>query len=77
MKITKETIRRTVRTFLQAAAGFLATTGISVLVTNDYSITKDIILGIAGSALAAGVAAVMNLESNNDESEGDFDVNNQ
>lgn len=76
------------RTFIQAAAGFLATTGISVLVSNDYNVSKNIIVGLIGSAVAAGMAAVMNLEDNNssgdssspfddmkiEESEVDIDV---
>lgn len=62
MKFTKETLRRTVRTFLQAACGFLATTGIATLINNDYAVTKNIVLGLIGSAVSAGIAAVMNLE---------------
>lgn len=71
MKFTKETARRMLRTFIQAAAGFLATTGISVFATNDYNVSKNIIIGLIGSAVAAGMAAVMNLEENNDDSSGD------
>ena len=71
MKFTKETAYRMFRTFVQAAAGFLATTGISVFVTNDYNVSKNIIFGLIGSAIAAGLAAVMNLENNNDNSNGD------
>ena len=84
MKFTKETLRRTLRTFLQAVAGFLATTGLSIFVTNDYNVSKNIIIGVIGSAVAAGMAAVMNLEENIDlednqksESKGDFNVDNQ
>ena len=63
MKFTKETWRRAGRTFLQAACGFLATTGVATLVSNDYNVSKNIILGLIGSAISAGIAAVMNLES--------------
>lgn len=86
MKFTKETARRMLRTFLQAAAGFLATTGITVLATNDYNVTKSILIGLVGSAIAAGIAAVMNLEGNakqdeepnfNEESEVDIIVDDQ
>ena len=82
MKFTKETARRMLRTFIQAAAGFLATTGITVLATNDYNVTKSILIGLIGSALAAGIAAVMNLEDGekkpseinmNEESEVDIE----
>lgn len=72
MKFTKETAYRMFRTFIQAAAGFLATTGISVFVTNDYNVSKNIIFGLIGSAIAAGLAAVMNLENN--DSNGDKDT---
>ena len=82
MKFTKETARRMLRTFVQAAAGFLATTGISVLTTNDYNVSKSILIGLAGSALAAGIAAVMNLQDKNEpncyeESEVVIDVDHQ
>lgn len=63
MKFTKETLRRTLRTFLQAACGFLATQGMAVLATNDYNVAKNILIGLIGSAVSAGIAAVMNLES--------------
>lgn len=62
MKFTKETLRRTLRTFLQAACGFLATQGMAVLATNDYNVAKNILIGLIGSAVSAGIAAVMNLE---------------
>lgn len=63
MKFTKETGRRSMRTFLQASCGFLATTGIATLISHDYDITKEIAFGLIGSAVSAGIAAVMNLET--------------
>ena len=75
MKFTKETLRRMLRTFLQAAFGFLASTGIAVLTTNEYNVSRSVIIGLLGSALAAGMAAVMNLEQptsdNAEDIEGD------
>lgn len=62
MKFTRETLRRTLRTFLQAACGFLATQGIAILMNNDYNVTRNIAIGLIGSAVSAGIAAVMNLE---------------
>ena len=62
MKFTRETLRRTLRTFLQAACGFFATQGVAILISNDYNVSKNIILGLIGSAVSAGIAAVMNLE---------------
>lgn len=63
MKFTKETCRRSLRTFLQASCGFLATTGLATFIHHDYDVTKEIVFGLVGSAVSAGIAAVMNLES--------------
>lgn len=65
MKFTKETWRRSLRTFLQASCGFLATTGVATLISHDYDIPKNIAFGLIGSAVSAGLAAVMNLETGN------------
>lgn len=48
---------------------------VSVLITNDYNLTDNLLYGLAGSAIAAGIAAVMNLE-NNIKSEDDENVSN-
>jgi hypothetical protein len=58
----KDTIKRAGRTFFQAFAGYVAanivtaTTGIT-----DFGVLKTALIGIAMSAIAAGLAAVMNL----------------
>lgn len=67
--ITKETAKRAARTFIQAALGYVA---VNIAVV-DFSGSKDVIksalVGLAASAVAAGVAAVMNREKNKTESE--------
>lgn len=63
MKITKETLRRAGRTFLQAAIGYIAAN----IAFIDFTATEDVfysaLLGLAVSAISAGVAALMNLET--------------
>lgn len=59
----KEMLRRTVRTFIQAAAGYVATNLIYIVSQNAYDIDylKTALLGLGVSSLAAGLAAIMNL----------------
>lgn len=64
-RFTKTTLKRALRTFLQAVIGFVATTGVSVMISNDYRLTENLVFGLIGSALAAGIAAIMNLEEVN------------
>ena len=47
-----ECMRRTLRTFLQAAAGYAAA---------DFS-TRSAVIGFCVAAVAAGIAAIMNRE---------------
>lgn len=63
-----ETLRRALRTFLQAAVGYVVTN--VAIITAGYqegTLTKAIIVGFVGSAVAAGLAAVMNLPPKDDE----------
>ena len=65
MKFTKETARRALRTFIQAAVGFIASNvvlQVSGVTWDDISTIKSAGIGLIASALAAGAAAVMNLE---------------
>ena len=71
MKFTKETARRLLRTFMQAAFGYLSAFGISIL-ANAEDNKRDAIIFVIGSMLAAGMAAVMNLEPS-DESKKSID----
>ena len=58
MNILKKTyVKRALRTFLQTAVGYIA---VNVAAT-DLSV-KSAVIGLAVSAVAAGVAAVMNLK---------------
>lgn len=67
MKFTKETLRRAGRTFLQAAIGYIAA-NVAII---DFNAPKDVLysalIGVAVSAVAAGVAALMNLEKPTEE----------
>lgn len=73
MKFTKETLRRTLRTFLQTAIAYLAANLCVVDFTADSDVLSSALIGLAVSALAAGLAAVMNLEKTNVK-ENDPDV---
>ena len=55
--LSKEPVRRALRTFIQAAAGFVAVN----LVTLDFTATNAV-KGFIISAIAAGIAAAMNIE---------------
>jgi len=60
-----EWLRRAVRTFLQAVAGFISVNLVGFFAGVDYT-SRDALkaagISIAGSALAAGIAAIMNLK---------------
>ena len=56
--IKKEWLRRAVRTFIQTAAGYISIN----IVTTDLTV-KSAVLGLAVSAVSAGIAAMMNLEN--------------
>jgi hypothetical protein len=55
--LKKEPVRRAIRTFVQAAAGFVAVN----VVTLDFTATNAV-KGFIISAIAAGIAAAMNIE---------------
>ena len=62
MKITKETLRRARRTFLQAAIGYVAANVAFVDFTATDEVLSSALIGLAVSAIAAGIAAIMNAE---------------
>lgn len=62
MKFTKETWRRALRTFIQAAVAYLAANLFVVDFTAEGEVLTSALVGLVVSALAAGLAAVMNLE---------------
>lgn len=62
MKFTKETLKRTIRTFIQALIAYLIVALPAIDYTVDKSALKSALIGLGASALAAGLSAVMNLE---------------
>ena len=63
MRFTKETARRALRTFLQAFVSYIAVNIVAInFYEEDIEVLKSGLIGLAISALAAGIAAVMNLE---------------
>ena len=62
MKFTKETWRRALRTFLQAAVSYVAVNLCVVDFASESDVLTSALVGLAASAVAAGIAAVMNLE---------------
>lgn len=60
--ITKDTLIRAGRTFIQAAAAYIIANIAIVDFNSDKQIVKSAVAGLAASAIAAGIAAVMNLD---------------
>lgn len=62
-KELKETIKRAVRTFVQAAVGYLAANIVMYVtgVSEGTGTLKSAVVTLAGAAVACGLAAVMNL----------------
>jgi hypothetical protein len=73
IKFTRVCLKRTLRTFLQTAIGYLIT-NISLALTGidfaDGDVLKNTLIGLAVSALSAGAAAVMNIEIGDDNVNG-------
>lgn len=64
----KETLWRAGRTFLQAAFGYAVVTVPTVISADmEISAMKTALIGLAISAVSAGLAAVMNLPLKEDE----------
>ena len=62
MKVTQTTVKRALRTFLQAALAYIAVNAAVVDFTDSRAAIRSALLGLAVSAVAAGLAAAMNLE---------------
>lgn len=58
----KNWVKRSIRTFIQTAAGYLVVNLAAVDFTGDISTVKKLLIGVAVSATAAGIAAAMNLK---------------
>lgn len=57
----KTWIKRALRTFLQTAVGYIAV-NIATVNFTDTNIAKTAVIGLAVSAVASGMAAVMNMK---------------
>ena len=53
-------VKRTVRTFVQTAVGYIAVNLAAIDFTAEKSVLTTALLGLAVSAASAGLAAVMN-----------------
>lgn len=62
MKITKNTLKKAMRTFIQTAVGYIAVNIAVVDFSAEKSALKSALVGIAVSAASAGICAAMNLE---------------
>ncbi len=59
----KTWIKRALRTFIQTAVGYIAV-NIAAVNFSETSITKTAVIGLCVSAVASGIAAVMNIKEN-------------
>ncbi len=64
MKLTKNTVKRAVRTFFQSAIAYITVNALCISYGAENGGLEDALIGLAISAAAAGIAAVMNLERN-------------
>lgn len=62
MKPTKETFKRALRTFLQAAIAYIVANLAVIDFSSGKEVAKSALIGLCVSAIAAGIAAVMNLQ---------------
>lgn len=69
MKFTKDTLNRAFRTFIQAMFGYFSVNLVYVSFTDDSATLKNTIIGFIIAGVSAGVAAVMNLEREDDLNE--------
>ena len=67
MKFTRETTRRALRTCLQVAAGTIAANLALVDWNSSPDVLRHALVGLLATALATGIAAVMNLEDDEPE----------
>ncbi len=62
IKWTKETAKRAIRTFGQAAVGYIVANLTVVDFSSGRDVAKSALIGLCVSAFAAGLSAVMNLQ---------------
>lgn len=71
----KEMLRRSLRTFVQTAGAYIATNLVCATSGITYlGVLKTVLLGLAVSSVAAGLAAVMNLPPKASGGEKDDDA---
>lgn len=58
----KEWVKRALRTFIQAAVGYLVVAVPAVDFSGDGKAVKTALIGIGVSAVAAGLSAAMNIK---------------
>lgn len=68
--ITTETIRKAKRTFIQAAIGVIAANIPFIDFSSSKEVLKSALISLLATAIAAGLAAVMNKEKTNGGAEG-------
>lgn len=75
----KEPIKRALRTFVQSAAGYISVNiGATVTGIEDANVVKTAVTTLIVSAIAAGIAAVMNMKPTNAGTlTGDEDVSEE
>lgn len=64
----KPVIKRALRTFFQTAIGYIAM-NLTIVDWSDVSASKNVLFGLGVSAIAAGIAAIMNLDEVNKDDE--------
>lgn len=72
-KVNKNTIKRALRTFMQAALAYIVINLPLVDFTSGKEILKTAIIGLLVSSLSSGLAALMNLEKKEEVDEVDED----
>ena len=53
-------IKRAVRTFIQTAVGYIAVNAVTVDFSAEWSVLRAALIGLGVSAVASGLAAIMN-----------------
>lgn len=64
--LSKEPVKRALRTFVQAVAGYIVVN----VVTLDFS-SNNAVKGFITAAIAAGIAAAMNIKKTDESGEND------
>ena len=73
MRFTRETLKRALRTFIQAFLAYIAVNVTFIDFGAEKAVIRSALTGLAVSAVASGLAAIMNLEGKNDDTNGEGD----